>query len=57
MFVIYFMNQETIDLHYSYQGLNNTVFKAMSIQELFNLRHYKLGLMNKLAELLKEKKS
>ncbi len=35
-------------------GLNNTVFKTLSIQELFDLRNDILDLMNKLAELLKE---
>ncbi len=48
------MDQETVNLYESYQGLNNTVFKTMSIQELFDLRHDMLDLTNKLAELLKE---
>ena len=54
MFVIYSMDQETINLYENYQGLNNTVFKTMSVQELFDLRHEMLDLMNKLNELLKE---
>jgi len=48
------MDQETIDLYESFQELNNTVFKAMSIQELFDLRHYMLDLMNELGALLNE---
>ncbi len=48
------MDQETNELYNSYTGLNNTVFKAMSIQELFDLRHDMLGLRDKLGELLKE---
>jgi len=48
------MDQETINLYENYQELNNTVFKTMSIQELFDLRHEMLDLMNKLTELLKE---
>jgi len=54
MFVIDSMDQETVSLYESYQGLNNTVFKTMSIQELFDLRHEMLDLMNKLTESLKE---
>lgn len=48
------MRQETMNKYESYKELNNTVFKTMSIQELFDLRHEMLGLMNKLAELIKE---
>ncbi len=48
------MDQETIDLYDNFQELNNTVFKAMSIEELFDLRHDMLDLMNELGELLKE---
>ena len=54
MFVIDSMDQETVNLYESYQGLNNTVFKTMSIQELFDLRHEMLDLMNKLTESLKD---
>jgi len=54
MFVIYSMDRETVNLYENYQELNNTVYKTMSIQELFDLRHEMLGLMNKLAELLKD---
>ncbi len=48
------MNRETIHLYDDHQGLNNTDFKAMSVQELFDLRHDLLELMNNMGELLKE---
>lgn len=51
-FVIYFMDRETIDLYVRYEGMNDTVFKGMSIQELFELRHDMLELKNKLGSLL-----
>ena len=54
MFVIYIMDQETIDLFASYDGLNSAVLQGMSIQELFDIRFDMLDLMNKLEQLLKE---
>ena len=35
-------------------GLTKSTLKAMSIEELFDLRHDMLDLINNLAELLKE---
>ena len=46
------MDQETINLVDRYCRLDNHVFKAMTIQELFDLRHDMLNLKHKLAELL-----
>lgn len=54
MFVIYFMDKETMDLYESCKGLNNTVIQEMSIQELFDIRHDMLDLMNTLGQLLSE---
>lgn len=41
-----------MDLYDSCEGLNNTVFQEMSIQELFDIRHDMLDLMDKLGQLL-----
>lgn len=54
IFVIYSMDKETMNLYDSCEGLNNTVFEEMSIQELFDIRHDMLDLMNKLGQLLSE---
>lgn len=43
-----------MNLYDSCEGLNNTVFEEMSIQELFDVRHDMLNLMNKLGQLLSE---
>ena len=48
------MDRETIDLYVRYEGMDDTVFKSMSIQELFDLRHDMLELKNKLGSLLKD---
>ena len=48
------MRKETIDLYDRYKEYNNHVFSSMSIQELFNLRHEMLGLLNQLDDLLSE---
>ena len=48
------MDEETIDLYESCKELNNTFFQGMSIQELFDIRHDMLGLMNELGQLLRE---
>ncbi len=48
------MDRETIDLYIRYEGLNETDIQEMSIQELFDLRHDMLELMNKLGGLLKK---
>ena len=47
------MDRETIDLYIRYEGLSDTEIQDMSIQELFDLRHDMLELMNKLGSLLK----
>jgi hypothetical protein len=48
------MNQEIMDLFDRYKEFNNHVFSSMSIQELFNLRHEMLDLLNKFEDLLTE---
>ena len=48
------MRKETIDLYDRYKEFDNHVFSSMSIQELFNLRHEMLDLLNKLDDLLSE---
>jgi len=45
------MDHERTNLYRSLQGLENTDFKDMSIQELFDLRHDMLNLLNTLSEL------
>ena len=51
------MDRETIDLYTRYEGLNDADIQQMSIQELFDLRHDMLDLMNKLGGLLKKIKT
>ena len=46
------MDREMIDLYTRYEGLNDADIQQMSIQELFDLRHDMLELMNKLGGLL-----
>ena len=48
------MRKETLDLYDRYKGFDNHVFSSMSIEELFNLRHEMLDLLNKLDDLLTE---
>ncbi|UCE94627.1 MAG: hypothetical protein JSV73_04975 [Flavobacteriaceae bacterium] len=48
------MRKESIHLYDNLQGLNNSVLKTMGIQELFDLRHDMLALMDNLSELLDE---
>lgn len=48
------MDKETIYLYNSYKALDTSVFKTMSIEELFELRHDMLGLLSRLGELMKE---
>jgi hypothetical protein len=48
------MNREMIHLLASYENLNDTEIKRMSIQELFDLRHEMLALRDKLGVLLAE---
>lgn len=48
------MHKETIDLYDRYKEFNNRVFSTMSVQELFNLRHEMLDLLNKFEDLLSE---
>ena len=47
------MDRETIDLYIRYETLSDTDIQSMGIQELFDLRHEMLELMNKLGGLLK----
>jgi len=47
------MDNKTIDLCVRYEALTDTDIKSMSVQELFDLRHDMLELMNKLGKLLK----
>ncbi len=49
------MRKETIDLYDRYKEFNTHDFSSMSIQELFNLRHEMLDLLNKFDDLLSEK--
>jgi hypothetical protein len=44
------MDQETLDLYNTFKGLNSSVFQTMTIQELFELRHEMLELLNKLGD-------
>ena len=48
------MDKETIHLYNSYKALDESIFKTMSIEELFDLRHDMMGLLSRLEELLKE---
>ena len=48
------MNKETIHLYDSLQELNDSVLKTLGIQELFDLRHDMLALLDNLGELLSE---
>ena len=48
------MHKETIDLYDRYKEFNSHVFSSMSVQELFNLRHEMLDLLNKFEDLLSE---
>ncbi len=48
------MRKETLDLYDRYKEYNHHVFSSMSIQELFNLRHEMLDLLNKFDDLLSE---
>ena len=43
-----------MDLYNRYKEFDNHVFSSMSIQELFDLRHEMLDLLNKLDDLLSE---
>ena len=54
MFVIYFMNHESTFLYNDTIGINDSLIDAMSIEELFDLRHDLLQLMHKLELLLKD---
>ena len=54
MFVIYFMNHESTFLYNDTIGINDSLIDAMSIEELFDLRHDLLQLMQKLELLLKD---
>ena len=54
MFVIYFMNHESTFLYNDTLGINDSLIDAMSIEELFDLRHDLLQLMQKLELLLKD---
>jgi hypothetical protein len=54
IFVICFMDRETIDLYLRYEALNNTDIQGMGIQELFELRHDMLELLKKLGGLLED---
>lgn len=49
-----FMDKETMDLYDSCEELDNTVLQKMSIQELFDIRHDMLYLMNQLGQLIRE---
>jgi len=48
------MHKETRDLYDRYKEYNNCDFSSMSVQELFNLRHEMLDLLNKFDDLLSE---
>ncbi len=48
------MRKETMDLYDRYKEFDNHDFSSMSIQELFNLRHEMLDLLNKFDDLLSE---
>jgi len=48
------MDKETTHLFNSYKELDHSDFIAMSIQELYDLRHDMLTLKDRLGELLKE---
>ena len=48
------MNRETIHLYDRLEGLNDSVLKTLGVQELFDLRHDMLALMDNLGELLRE---
>lgn len=46
------MEHQTIDLYQELKNINSNVFKHMSIQELFDLRHDMLTLKHMLGEFL-----
>jgi len=46
------MDRENIKLYIKCEALNDNVFKTMSIEELFDLRHDMLQLRNKIGTLL-----
>jgi hypothetical protein len=48
------MNKETVHLYESLHGLNDAVLKTLGVQELFDLRHDMLALLDNLGELLNE---
>lgn len=47
------MDRKTIDLCIRYEALTETEIKSLNVEELFELRHDMLELMNKLANFLK----
>lgn len=49
------MDNKTIDLCIQYEALTDSDIKSMDIQELFDLRHEMLELLNKLGKLLNHK--
>ncbi|MCA0932455.1 hypothetical protein LCM02_08330 [Lutimonas saemankumensis] len=48
------MDQETIHFYENLQSLNDSVLKTLGAQELFDLRHDMLALLDNLGELMSE---
>lgn len=48
------MNNETLQLYENLHGLNDSVIKTLGVQELFDLRHQMLALLDNLGELMNE---